>query len=89
MAVVKRGQILAFGALVLTLTTIVTLTMIGHPWVAVVVTTTGLVPVVVIFVTGQYQPTVHNVREFLPRQPVRLPTQDAPDAPPTPHAAIE
>jgi hypothetical protein len=52
LAIVKRGQILGFGALVLTLTTIVTLAAIGQPWVAGIVATTGLAVIVAIFVTG-------------------------------------
>jgi hypothetical protein len=56
LAIVKRGQILGFGALILTLATIVTLAAIGQPWVAGTVVTTGLAVIVAIFVTGEYQP---------------------------------
>jgi hypothetical protein len=77
LAMLKRGQILGFGALVLTLATIVTLAVVGQPWVAGIVAT-GLTVIVAIFVTGQYQPaSVH--------QPVRLPQQELPGAPPPPY----
>ena len=88
LAIVKRGQILGFGALVLTLATIVTLAAIGQPWVAGIVAT-GLAVIVAIFVTGQYQPAPVHIPEVAPRQPVRLPQQELPGAPPPPHAAIE
>jgi hypothetical protein len=89
LAIVKRGQILGFGALVLTLATIVTLAAIGQPWVAGIVATTGLAAIVAIFVTGQYQPAPVHIPEGAPRQPVRLPQQELPGAPPPPHTAIE
>lgn len=54
LALVKRGQTLGFGALVLTLATIVTLAAIGQPWVAGILAT-GLAAIVAIFVTGKYQ----------------------------------
>lgn len=56
LAIVKRGQLLGFGALVLMLIAIVTLAAIGQPWVAGTVATAGLAVVVAIFVTGQCQP---------------------------------
>jgi hypothetical protein len=56
LAIVKRGQILGFGALILMLATIVTLAAIGQPWVASIVATAGLAVIVAIFVTGDYQP---------------------------------
>jgi hypothetical protein len=72
----KRGQILGFGALVLTLATIVTLAAIGHPWVAGTLATSGLTVIVAIFVTGRYQPTpVHIAALICRRQRVR-PTLD-------------
>jgi hypothetical protein len=89
LAIVKRGQILGFGALVLMLATIVTLAAIGQPWVAGVVATTGLAVIVAIFVTGQYQSAPVHLPEVTPRQPVRLPQQELPGAPPPPHTAIE
>lgn len=89
LAIVKRGQILGFGALVLMLATIVTLAAIGQPWVAGIVTTTGLAVIVAIFVTGQYQPAPVHIPEVAPRQPVRRPQQELPGTPPPPHAAIE
>jgi hypothetical protein len=49
---VRRGQNLGFGALVLILATIVMLAAIGQPWVAGIVATTGLVAIVTVFVTG-------------------------------------
>lgn len=88
LAIVKRGQILGFGALALTLATIVTLAAIGQPWVAGIVAT-GLAVIVAIFVTGQYQPAPIHIPEVAPRQPVRPPQQELPGAPPPPHAAIE
>jgi hypothetical protein len=89
LAIAKRGQVLGFGALVLMLATIVTLAAIGQPWVAGIVATTGLAAIVAIFVTGQYQPAPVHIPEVAPRQPVRLPQQELPGAPPPPHAAIE
>ena len=88
MAIVKQGQILGFGALVLMLATIVTLSAIGQPWVAGIVAS-GLAVIVAIFVTGQYQPAPVHTPEGAPRQPVRLPQQELPGARPPPHAAIE
>lgn len=54
LALDKRGQTLGFGALVLTLATIVTLAAIGQPWVAGILAT-GLAAIVAIFVTGRFQ----------------------------------
>jgi len=88
LAIVKRGQILGFGALVLTLATIVTLAAIGQPWVAGIVAT-GLVVTVATFVTGQYQPAPVHTPEAAPRQPVRLPQQELPGARPPPQVAVE
>lgn len=89
LAIVKRGQVLGFGALVLMLATIVTLAAIGQPWVAGIVATTGLAVIVAIFVTGQYQPAPIHISEVVPRQPVQLPQQELPGALPPPHSAIE
>ena len=86
LAIVKRGQILGFGALVLTLATIVTLAAIGQPWVAGIVAT-GLVVIVATFVTGQPAPV--HIPEAAPRQSIRLPQQELPGAPPPPQVAIE
>lgn len=80
LASVKRGQILGFGALVLTLATIVTLAAIGQPWVAGIVATTGLAAIVAIFVTGQYQPAPVHIPDTAPRQPVQQPQQALPDS---------
>lgn len=55
LVIVKRGQILGFGALTLMLITIVTLAAIGQSWVAGTVATTGLAVVVGIFVTGRHK----------------------------------
>jgi hypothetical protein len=84
LAIVKRGQILGLGALVLTLATILTLAAIGQPWVAGIMTTTGLPVIVAIFVTGQYQPAPVHIPEVAPRQPVQLPQQELPGGPPPP-----
>jgi hypothetical protein len=89
LAIVKRGQVLGFGALVLMLATIVTLAAIGQPWVAGIVATTGLAAIVAIFVTGQYQPAPIHIPEVAPRRPVWLPQQELPGVPPPPHAPIE
>ena len=89
LAILKRGQVLGFGALVLMLATIVTLAAIGQPWVAGIVATTGLPVIVAIFVTGQYQPAPVHIPEVVPRRRVWLPQQELPGAPPPPHAAIE
>jgi hypothetical protein len=89
LAIVKRGQILGFGALVLTLATIVTLAAIGQLWVAGIVATTGLAVIVAIFVTGDYQPVPVHIPEVAPPRPVRLPQQEFPGAPPPPLDAIE
>jgi len=86
---VKRGQILGFGALVLTLATIVTLATIGQPWVAGIVATTGLPVIVTIFVTGQYQPAPVHVPQAAPPRPVQIPQQGTAAAPLPPHGAIE
>jgi hypothetical protein len=86
--IVRRGQILGFGALVLMLATIVTLAAVGQLWVAGIVAT-GLAAIVAIFVTGQYQPAPVHVPEVAPRQSVRLPQQELPGAPPPPDVAIE
>lgn len=89
LAILKRGQILGFGALVLTLATIVTLAAIGQPWVAGIVATTGLPVTVAIFVTGEYQPAPVHIPEVPPPRPVRLPQQEFPGAPPPPLDANE
>jgi hypothetical protein len=65
LAIVKQGQVLGFGALVLMLATIVTLAAIGQPWVAGIVATTGLAVIVAIFVTGQYQPAPVHIPEVV------------------------
>jgi len=88
LAIVKRGQILGFGALVLTLATIVTLAALGQSWVAGIVAT-GLAVIVAIFVTGQYRPAQVHIPEVAPRQPARPPQQELPDEPRPPHVAIE
>jgi hypothetical protein len=51
-----RGQVFGFAALVLILVTIVVLANMDQPVLAGIVTTTGLVGVVGIFVTGRLQP---------------------------------
>jgi hypothetical protein len=88
LAIVKRGQILGFGALVLTLAAIVTLAALGQSWVAGIVAT-GLAVIVAIFVTGQYRPGPVHIPEVAPRQPARLSEQELPGAPPPPHVATE
>lgn len=85
----KRGQILGFGALIITLATIVTLAAIGHPWVAGIVATPGLAVIVAIFVTGQYNPARGHNAEVASRRSVRPPQQELPVAPPPPSSAIE
>jgi hypothetical protein len=87
--IVKRGQILGFGALIITLAVIVTLAAIGQPWVAGIVATTGLAGTVAIFVTGQYHPAQSHIPEVAPSQSIRLPQQELPAVPPPPGAAIE
>jgi hypothetical protein len=82
LAIVKRGQTLGFGALVLMLATIVTLAAIGQPWVAGIVATTGLAVIVAIFVTGEYQPAPVHSPEVAPPRPIRLPQQELPGMPP-------
>jgi hypothetical protein len=84
LAIVKRGQILGFGALVLTLAAIVTLAALGQSWVAGIVAT-GLAVIVAIFVTGQYRPGPVHIPEVAPRQPARLSEQELPGSPPPPH----
>lgn len=81
LVLLKRGQLLGFGALVLTLTTIVTLAAIGHPWVAGILATTGLATIVAIFVTGQHQPAPVRLPEDTSLQPVQLPQQELPGTP--------
>jgi hypothetical protein len=88
LAIVKRGQILGFSALVLTLATIVTLAAIGQPWVAGTLATTGLAVIVAIFVTGEYQPAPVHIPEVEPRRFVRLPQQELPGARPPSRVAI-
>jgi hypothetical protein len=75
LTIAKRGQALGFGALILTLGTIVTLAAIGQPWVAGIVATTGLATIVAIFVTGTYQPAPIHIRDPT-RQPTRPPQQE-------------
>jgi hypothetical protein len=89
LAIVKRGQILGFGALILMLATIVMLAAIGQPWVSGIVATAGLAVIVAIFVTGDYQPVPVHIPEVATRRPVRLPQEEVPGAPPPPNAAIE
>ena len=84
LAIVKRGQILGFGALVLMLAAIVALAALGQSWVAGIVAT-GLAVIVAIFVTGQYRPGPVHIPEVAPRQPARLSEQELPGAPPPPH----
>jgi len=79
LAIMKRGQILGFGALVLMLATIVTLAAIGQPWVAGIVAT-GLVVIVTIFVTGQIQPAAGHIPKVAPGQPVQVPQRELPGA---------
>jgi hypothetical protein len=86
LAIVKRGQTLGFGALVLMLATIVTLAAIGQPWVAGIVATTGLAVIVAIFVTGEYQPAPVHSPEVAPPRPIRLPQQELPRPPRGPEA---
>ena len=88
LAIVKRGQILGFGALVLTLAAIVTLATLGQSWVAGIVAS-GLAVIVAIFVTGQYRPGPVHIPEVAPRQPARLSEQELPGAIPPPHVATE
>jgi hypothetical protein len=88
LAIVKRGQIFGFGALVLTLATIVTLAALGQSWVAGIVAT-GLAVIVAIFVTGQYRPGPVHLTEVAPHQSTRLPQEELPGAPPPPHAATQ
>lgn len=87
LAIVKRGQILGFGALVLTLATIVALAALGQAWVAGILAT-GLAVIVAIFVTGQYRPAPVHIPEVAPHQPTRLSQPELPGAPP-PHVATE
>jgi hypothetical protein len=90
LAILKRGQILGFRALILVLATIVALAAIGQPWVAGVVATTGLPAIVAIFVTGRYQPSAVHTPEVASRQPVRRPRPELQEAPlPPPSPAIE
>jgi hypothetical protein len=81
LAILKRGQILGFVALVLTLATIATLAAVGQPWVAGIVATGGLAGLVAIFVPGQYQPAPVHVAEVAAPQPVQLPPQELSGAP--------
>lgn len=87
LAIVKRGQILGFGALVLTLATIVTLAALGQSWVAGIVAT-GLAVIVAIFVTGQYRPSPVHIPEVALHEPAWLPQQEMPGTPP-PYVATE
>lgn len=87
LAIVKRGQILGFGALVLTLATIVTLAALRQAWVAGIVAT-GLAVIVAIFVTGQYRPAPVHIPEVAPHQPTQLPQQELPGTLPS-HVATE
>lgn len=72
LAIVRRGQALGFGALVLTLATIVTLAAIGQPWVAGAVATLGSWVIVAIFRTGKCQTAALDAPEVVPHQFVRL-----------------
>lgn len=87
LAIVRRGQILGFGALVLMLATIVTLVAMGQPWVAGSVATAGLAVNVAIFVTGRHPPTSVQTAEAVPHQPVPLPRRDLPGSRPPLSAA--
>ena len=88
LAIVKRGQILGFGALVLMLAAIVTLAALGQSWVAGIVAG-GLVVIVAIFVTGQYRPGPAHIPDVALRQPARLSEQELPGPPTLPYAATE
>lgn len=65
LAIVERGQILGFRALVLILATIITLALIGQPWVAGILAT-ALAAIVATFVTGRYNPPSTRVSEVTP-----------------------
>jgi hypothetical protein len=89
LAIVKRGQTLGFGALVLMLATIVTLAAIGQPWVAGIVASTGLAVIVAIFVTGRYQPAPLHSPHVASGQPIRLVQPELQESPPPPYAAVQ
>lgn len=69
LGVVKRGQLLGFGALAMMLTAIVVLAGIGQSWVAGTLATAGMA-VVAAFVTGRYQPSPVHTREDMPACPI-------------------
>jgi len=87
LAIMKRGQILGFGALVLTLATIVTPAALRQAGVGGIVAT-GLPVIVAIFVTGQYRPAAVHIPQVAPHQPTQLPQQELPGAPPS-HVATK
>jgi hypothetical protein len=72
LALVKRGQGLGLGALVLMLWTVVTLAAMGQPWVAGIVAT-GMPVIVATFVTGKYQAAPTHIPEAGQREPDRHP----------------
>jgi len=80
---VRRGQNLGFGALVLILATIVMLAAIGQPWVAGIVATTGLVAIVTVFVTGECRPSPARSSEHEWRQPSGLAQEESADGDPS------
>lgn len=84
-----RGQAFGFGALVLILATIITLAVLGQPWLAGVVATSSLVGVVGIFVTGRFQSQSDADRELEPPESVRRSGPQAPGLPPTPRSGVE
>ena len=53
---VARGQYLGFASLVTMLTAVIVLSIINQPWVAGVVGGGSLVAVIVVFVTGKFEP---------------------------------
>jgi hypothetical protein len=69
LAIMKQRQILGFGALILTLATIVTLAALRQAWVAGIVAT-GLPVIVAIFVTGQYRPAPAHIPQVAPHSPL-------------------
>jgi hypothetical protein len=89
LAIVMRGQLLGFGALVLTLAAIVTLAAIGQPWVAGILATASLTSTVAMFVTGQYQPPHAPNSDAATRLPAGPPQQELPGTPPAAPATTE
>jgi hypothetical protein len=77
LAIVKRGQLLGFGALALMLIAIVALAVMGQPWVAETLASAGLAVVVAIFVTGRYHGDSRGSKP-VEAQAVWLPAIDAP-----------